>query len=149
LDLAVSETSGTPDGNLPETPGWQGRRPPALLALAAIVALEAAAMAAIAVWLIVELLVDTPQSLASALALVVLAAGAAAFLVAVVIGALRGSGWIRGAVITWQVVQIAVGIGALQGTLARPDIGWLIIVPSVVAILLTLSPTVSRALARD
>ncbi|MFD3448554.1 hypothetical protein ACFDTO_28550 [Microbacteriaceae bacterium 4G12] len=106
-------------------------------------------MAAIAVWLIVELLVETPQSLASAIALVVLAAGAAAFLVAVVVGALRRSGWIRGAVITWQVVQIAVAIGALQGTLARPDIGWLILVPSVVAILLTISPTVSRALARD
>ncbi|WP_240605958.1 hypothetical protein [Planctomonas deserti] len=145
----MSETSGTPDGNLPETPRWQGGRPPALLALAAIVALEAAAMAAIAVWLIVELLVETPRSLASALALVVMAAGASAFLVAVVIGALRRAGWIRGAIVTWQIVQIAVAIGALQGTFARPDIGWLILAPSIAAILLTVSPTVSRALARD
>lgn len=106
-------------------------------------------MAAIAVWLIVELLIETPQSLASAIALIVLAAVAAAFLVAVVIGALRRAGWIRGAVLTWQVVQIAVAIGAFQGTLARPDIGWLLLIPSVAAILLTFAPTVTRALRRD
>jgi hypothetical protein len=145
----VSEIPGTPGRNVPDTSRRQGRAPLALLALAGIVALEALAMAAIAVWLIVELLIETPQSLASAIALIVLAAAAAAFLVAVVIGALRRAGWIRGAVLTWQVVQIAVAIGAFQGTLARPDIGWLLLIPSVAAILLTFAPTVTRALRRD
>jgi hypothetical protein len=145
----VSEISGTPGGNAPETSGRQGRAPLALLALAAIIALEALGMAVIAIWLIVELLVETPQSLASALALIVLAAVASAFLLAVVLGALRRAGWIRGAVLTWQVVQIAVAIGAFQGTLARPDVGWLLLLPSVGAILLTLSPSVTRALRRD
>jgi hypothetical protein len=144
----VSETPGTPGGNAPETSGRQGRRPPALLALAGIVALEALAMIVIAVWLIVELLIDTPQSLASALALLVLAAVAAAFLVAAVLGILRRAGWIRGAVLTWQVVQLAVALGAFQGALARPDVGWLLLVPSVVAILLMFSPSVTRALRR-
>jgi hypothetical protein len=145
----VSEISGTPGGNLPDTSRRQDRPPLALLALAGIIALEALAMAAIAVWLIVELLIETPQSLASAIALVVLAAAASAFLVAVVIGALRRAGWIRGAILTWQVVQIAVAIGAFQGALARPDVGWALLIPSVAAILLTLSPSVTRALRRD
>ena len=144
----MSETPGTPGGNAPDTFGRQGRRPPALLALAAIVALEALAMTAITVWLIVELLIDTPRSLASALALLVLAAVAAAFLVAAVLGILRRAGWIRGAVLTWQVVQLAVALGAFQGAFARPDVGWLLLVPSVAAILLTFSPSVTRALRR-
>jgi hypothetical protein len=145
----VSEISGTPGGNLPDMSRRQDRAPFALLALAGIVALEALAMAAIAVWLIVELLVDTPRSLASAVALIVLAAVAAAFLVAVAISALRRAAWIRGAVVTWQVVQIAVAIGAFQGTLARPDVGWVLLIPSVAAILLTFAPSVTRALRRD
>jgi hypothetical protein len=106
-------------------------------------------MAAITVWLIVELLVEAPQSVASAIALIVLAAAASAFLVAVVIAALRRAGWIRGAVITWQVVQIAVAVGAFQGTLARPDVGWVLLIPSIAAILLVVAPSVSRALQRD
>jgi len=145
----VSVTSRTPDGDLPDTSVGQGRRPPALLALAAIVAVEAAGMAAAAVWLVVELLVDTPQSYGSALALIVLAAAAAAFLVAIVVGTLRRAAWIRGAVVTWQVVQVAVAVGAFQGTFARPDVGWLLLIPSVAAILLALAPSVTRALRRD
>jgi hypothetical protein len=145
----VSEISGTPDGNPPDTFRRQDRAPSALLALAGIVALEALAMVAVAVWLIVELLVETPRSLASAVALIVLAAVAAAFLAAVAISTLRRAAWIRGAVVTWQVVQIAVAIGAFQGTLARPDVGWVLLIPSVAAILLTFAPTVTRALRRD
>jgi hypothetical protein len=47
------------------------------------------------------------------------------------------------------VVQLAVALGAFQGALARPDVGWLLLVPSVAAIVLTLSPSVTRALRRD
>jgi len=145
----VSEISGTPDGNPPETSRRQDRAPSALLALAGIVALEALAMAAVAAWLILELLIDTPRSLASAVALIVLAVVAAVFLAAVTIHALRRAAWIRGAVVTWQAMQIAVAIGAFQGALARPDVGWVLLIPSVAAIALTFAPSVVRALRRD
>lgn len=111
--------------------------------------LEAAALAAITVWLVVELLTATAQSLASALALIGLSAIATAFVAAIGIGALRRQAWIRGAAMTWQVVQIAVAVGAFQGAYSRPDVGWLILVPSLVVIVLLFTPAVSAALRRE
>ena len=72
----------------------------------------------LAVGLLIELLVARPTSYASAIALTVLAFIAAAWLGAIVVGALRGQAWIRGAAIVWQVLQFAVGAGAVTGSFA-------------------------------
>ncbi len=82
-------------------------------------------VAGLAVTLVIELLVATPTSFASAVALTVLAVVAAAWLGAIVVGALRGQAWIRGAAIVWQVLQFAVGASAISGTVQhrRPSAG--------------------------
>jgi hypothetical protein len=128
------------------TEAGPARRRPALLTL---LAAEAVAVLGLALFLVWELLTAPADSFAAGLALVILAAIAAAFLIAVVIGAIRLQPWIRGAAVTWQLVQIAVAVGAFQGAFAQPDIGWLLLVPSLVVLVLLFSPPVIAVLRRD
>jgi hypothetical protein len=46
------------------------------------------------------------------------------------------------------VLQIAVAIGCFQGLFARPDIGWALLVPAVLALVLLFTPPVVAATAR-
>jgi hypothetical protein len=50
--------------------------------------------------------------------------------------------------LTWQLLQIAVAIGCFQGVFAVPSLGWALLAPAVVAILLLLSPPVVAATRR-
>lgn len=118
---------------------------PALAILRAILALEAAALVAIVVWLLIEILTDQPDSFASAIALLVLTAIGALWVVMLAVGAFRMAPWVRGGAITWQVLQIAVAIGCFQGFFARPDLGWALLVPALVVIGLLLWPPLGRA----
>jgi len=93
----------------------------------------------------VSLVVGGAGSLASGVALTVIVALAAVWLAAMVIGALRGQAWIRAAAVVWQVIQIAVGIGALLGALAQPWIGWPLVVVGVAAFILLFTPSVVDA----
>jgi len=95
----------------------RARRHPLLLALVALVGAECALLVAATAFLIIELLVDTPTSLATALALTVLTVLAAVFLLILVVNILRGRAWTRGATITWQVLQIAVAVAASKACL--------------------------------
>jgi hypothetical protein len=124
-----------------------GRAVPLLL-LAVILAAEALLATGVTVWLIVELITATPDSFASAVVILLLAAGLACALWAMTIGLLRRQTWVRGAALTWQLLQIAVAIGCFQGVFAVPSLGWALLVPAVVAILLLMSPPVVAATRR-
>jgi hypothetical protein len=124
------------------------RRHPLLVALAVIVFAECALMGAAAVYLIVELLVDVPTSFASAIALTVLVVIAAVWLAVIGVNTLRGAPWVRGAIVTWQILQIAVAVGAFQGLFARPDIGWALLIPAIAALLLLFTRPVVSATTR-
>jgi len=121
------------------------RRPRALLVLVALLAAEALLVWVAAGWLIFELLTATPASMASAAAILVLVLVAALWVSAIAWGALRGRSWIRGAALTWQLVQIFVAIGAFQGLYARVDIGWALLLPSLAVIVLLFTPRVLAA----
>jgi hypothetical protein len=105
-------------------------------------------MAAASTFLIIELLIATPTSLASAIALTVLSIAATVWLAFIVVNIMRGSPWVRGATVVWQVLQLAVAVGAFQGFFARPDIGWLLLVPAVVVLVLLFTPPVITATSR-
>jgi hypothetical protein len=107
--------------------------------LIVLLAAEFALLAAVAVVLLIELLIATPTSYASAIALTVLAFAAAAWLGAIVVGALRDRPWIRGAAIVWQVLQFALGAGAVSGQFASPGIGWPLVGVAVVTFVLLLA----------
>ncbi len=131
-----------------EPRGW--RRPVPLLLLVFLLALESAALVAVACYLIVELLVARPDSIATAIALLLLDLLAAAWVGSMAVNALRGRSWIRSSAITWQILQIAVGIGSFQAPFSRPDIGWLLILPAAaVIILLFTRPVIAATRRRD
>ncbi|MET1017539.1 hypothetical protein [Orlajensenia leifsoniae] len=110
---------------------------------------EAALVIGVAVWFLLELLTAEPSSLTSAVAIFVIVVIAAVFVTAIAIGAARDRPWIRGAAVTWQVLQIAIAVGCFQGLYARPDIGWALLVPSVAVIVLLLVPGVRVAFTRE
>ncbi|CCE74979.1 hypothetical protein [Clavibacter nebraskensis] len=139
---------GTGDALDPRGSADGSGRSRAVVLLAILVGLEALGMAGVTALLVVDLLTSTPASLASAVALIALAALAAVFLAAVVRGILHGRSWVRPAAVTWQVLQIAVGVGSLQGADARQDLGWGLIVPSVVVLVLLFTRSVIAATRR-
>ncbi|PJJ61664.1 hypothetical protein CLV54_2612 [Compostimonas suwonensis] len=105
-------------------------------------------MVGIVVWLLIELLTQEPTSLPTAVAILVLALLGAVFVLAAAIGSLRAASWIRGAAFVWQLIQIAIAVGCFQGVYAQPEVGWTLLVPSLLGIVLLLSPSVTRALRR-
>ncbi len=132
----------------PETPPNQ--RPTGASVLAAVLGLEAALVAAATVFLVVEMLITTPDSYASAIALTALAAVAAVFVAALCVNTLRGRAWVRAGTIVWQLLQIAVAVGSFQGLYARPDVGWLLLLPAIVALgLLFTRPVILWTSRRD
>jgi hypothetical protein len=120
-----------------------------LIALAVLLFLEAALVIALTVWLLVDLLTETPQSFASAVAIFALVALAAVWVTGTAIAALRGRSWSRASAVTIQILQIAVAVGSFQGIFARPDLGWALLVPAVIGVVLALSPQVIRATTRN
>jgi hypothetical protein len=107
-------------------------------------------MVAVTVLLLVELLSPSsrPYSVVSAVALAVFAAIAAVGLGLVAARTLRLAPWTRPAAIVWQIVQAFVGLQAFQGAGARPDLGALLIVPAVVALVLLFRRDVAEATRR-
>ncbi|QTX06133.1 hypothetical protein G127AT_03035 [Agromyces archimandritae] len=110
--------------------------------------LEAAALVGVVVWLVVELLVDRPESYATAVAMLVLVVIAAAWMLATAVAAARRQGWSRASAIVWQVLQLSVAFGAFQGLFAQPAVGWALLVPAVAVILLLLWAPVRDLFAR-
>ena len=74
---------------------------------------------------------------------------AAALLVLVGIGTLRGRPWSRTSGMVWQVVQILVGLYSLQGQGAQPVFAVAAIVPAALALVLLLTRPVREATARS
>ena len=121
----------------------------ALTVLTALLFLEAAAMVVVVIVLVVDILTLPAASLTSAIALTVLVAIGAVFVCAVAVGALRRQGWVRGGAVIWQLVQLAIAVGAFQGAFAQPAIGWALLAPSLAVLILLFTPSVMTAIRRD
>ncbi len=122
--------------------------PRTLVALAALIFVESAILAVVAGFLVYELFTEVPTSLASAIGMLVLVIAAAAWLVAIGMGAVHARPWVRAAALTWQVLQLAVAVGSFQGLFARDDIGWFLLVPALAVIALLFTRSVMSATAR-
>ncbi|WP_245741659.1 hypothetical protein [Herbiconiux ginsengi] len=139
-------TRGEPASSArPELP----KRPALLVLLAVIVGAEALVMAGVVLWLLVELLTARPTSYETAVAILVLAAIAAVFLGFVAVHTLRARPWTRAATLTWQLLQVVIAIGCFQGMVATPTIGWYLLLPAVLAVVLLFTPSVVAATRRD
>ena len=142
------QINGFVGDNAVSEPKTSADRHPFVTALAVLLFAECALLTAATVYLILELIVATPSSLASAIALLILTAIAAVWLGFIAANVLRGRAWTRGAAIVWQVLQGAVAIGCFQGVLAQPEIGWWLLIPALVVIVLLFTPPVVTAISR-
>ncbi len=140
--MNAEEDSGS--GTVRVSPGVRA----ALVVVTVLLFAEAALMVGVTAWLVLELLVDEPSSLASGLALTAVSAIGATWVVAVAVAAARRAPWSRGGAITWQLLQLAVAVGSFQGLFARPDVGWALLAPAIVVIVLLLLPPVAACFAR-
>jgi len=117
--------------------------------LVCVLAIEAIAMIAVTLLLVFDILTQPASSLVTALALTILVALGAAWITAVTFGVFRRAGWTRAGAVVWQLIQLAIAVGAFQGAYAQPGIGWLILIPTAVALVLLVTPPVTAALVRD
>lgn len=124
------------------------KRPATVILLAAVLILEAAILAAATVFLIAETVAQEAEFLASSLALAGLALLGAVLLALVAVSTLRLRSWVRGAAITWQIMQLAVAWVFLQGDIAVWA-GWVLVAVSVLGIVAAVHPATGRALRRD
>jgi hypothetical protein len=143
----VNEISD-PDGGQTGETSARPRRSRLLVILVALLFIECLLVTAAAVYLLIELLIDTPVSYPAAIAILVLTVVAAAWVGMIAIHTLRGRPWTRGAAVVWQVLQGSIGLGALQGLFARPDVGWPLIILSLVVLVLLFTKPVLDATAR-
>lgn len=126
-------------------------RPAGLIALAAVLALEALATAALGVVVAAVALGTTAPVSGLAAGSTVLVT--AVLLAAVAVGAYRARAWSRTATFVWQVVQLLVGLYAFQGAGAQGAggnvaFGFGAVVPAVAALVLLLSRPVRDATRR-
>jgi hypothetical protein len=120
---------------------------PAVLVVALILVAESLVLSGLAGFLVYQLVVDSPDSIASAVGLVLITLAANAWIAITAIGFVQGKSFARGSALVWQVLQGAVGLASNQGLFARPDIGSGLFVPALVALaLLLFSPSVSKHL---
>lgn len=138
-------TTGRPLGEPAAAPG----RPAALRVLIAVLVLETLMIAAVAVWLVVELLTTEAGSIGGGIAIVILALIATAWAAATTVGAVRIRSWMRGSALTLQLILAAVAIGAFQGQYAQPDIGWALLAPALIATATLFAPSVVALTRRD
>jgi hypothetical protein len=125
---------------------------PAVLIVAFVLAAETLLLLGLSGYLVYQLVVDSPDSVASAVGLVLITLTATAWITTTAIGFVQGKPFARGSAVVWQILQGAVGLASNQGLFARPDIGSGLLVPALVALaLLLFSPSVSKHLgtARD
>ena len=128
--------------------GHSARQIRLLISLSALIFLESALLAVATIYLGIEILVSTPRSYPSAIALALLTAIAAAWLAIIAVNVLRQRPWVRGAIVTWQILQLAVGLGCFQGAISRPDVGLLLCIPAIVALALLFTKPVVAATER-
>lgn len=142
----MSATSGA-DSSEPNS--GRMRMPASLVALAVVLFLESAVLAVVSIWFLIEILTTRVNSIGGSILTLALALGATAWVAAAAVGALRGRSWVRGAALTWQLCQLAVAVGAFQGIFAQPTIGFAILVPTVLALILLFVPSTTNVLRRD
>ena len=124
------------------------RRPALLWVLIAMLTVEFLGVGSLAVTLVVETLTTPSATFGAGIALTIVVIVAAVWLAAIVIGTYRGRAWIRAAAIVWQVLQVAVGVGALQGQVAQPGWGWPLIVLAAFVFLVLFAKSVVTATTR-
>ena len=124
------------------------RRSPLVIVLVILLGGQTLLILGLTTYLVVELLLAQAKFPPTAIALTVLVILVAMWLAAMTLGVHRGRAWTRGSVLTYEFLQLAIGVGSVQGFVPRPDIGWWVMATAVLGLVLILSTPVSRYLDR-
>lgn len=116
-----------------------------LRVLTVVLAIEALAVAAGIVLLVVEQIVSPTATQMMSIALIVLMVIALGIVIAIAVGAVRRAPWVPSAAITWQILQFAAAWALLQGDLALL-LGWSLTVLSFVGIVCSVHPATRSVL---
>jgi hypothetical protein len=122
-------------------------RPITLSTAAAIEAVEGVAVAAVGLYVGIEAIVGSPNDLASAIVLAVMAIAAGVGLVAVGRGLWQVRRWGRAPALLTQIFAVIAAISMIQSS--RQVVGGVLIVVAVAAGVALLSPPTTRALDQD
>jgi len=144
--LLDSPVNNDPDRR--ETDPVHMSRHPLVTALSAVLFLEAAAIAAATIYLVIEILVAPADNAISAIALAATAAIAAVWVTVIAVNVLRGNAWVRGASVVVQVLIGAIAIGSFQGIGAEPTVGVILLAPVLVVLVLLFSRPVVLATSK-
>lgn len=115
-------------------------RPTGVVVVAAVVGLEALALAVLGAYAIYAALTQPMFSVASGVFLIVLMLGLAAGLAAVSVNAFKGMRWTRSAAFVWQLLMVAIAVPALlEGNFL---LGFVLLLPPVAAAYYLFTPKV-------
>jgi hypothetical protein len=122
-------------------------RPPTLSAAAAIEALEGIALAAVGLYVGVEAIVGSPNDLAGAVVLALMAVATGVGIVAVGRGLWQARRWGRAPALLTQIFAVIAAISMIQSR--RQAVGVVLIALAVAGAATLLSPPSTRALDED
>ena len=115
----------------------QNRRGPLVALIGVLVSIEALMVTTGALYFLNNILLETPENLSGAIVVFAITVVIAIGLVATAIAAFRAQTWTRGAIVTWQILQFAVGTSFIQGLQIWQVIGWGMIFLSLFALIAT------------
>lgn len=124
------------------------KRPATAWLIAVIVGLQAAAWAALGIWVGFLLIAGASTFLATALFELVLIGAAAVWMVATMFGILSLRPWSRASLIAIEVLQVGAAVAAFQGFLVVTWLGWVILVPAIAAVVLLFLPSMTARFAK-
>jgi hypothetical protein len=126
------------------------KKPVQLKVLVAITGAETLAVAVTLILGIIDIVTGNEKSLALSAALDALIAGFVIWGALITKGLWQLKSWARSSSIFWQSAQLAIAWESFQGgETARPDIAWLLIIPSVVVLVLMFTNPLANLLKRN
>lgn len=102
-------------------------------------------MGAISARLGLALAFGQTKSWVTSVALFALVAAATVWLFFIAVGLWRGKRWARSAALFWQLIQLSVASASFSGQFGSAVIGWSLIVPSVLVLVLVFTKSVVKA----
>ena len=126
------------------------KKPAQLKVLVAITGAETLAVAVFLTFGLIDILTGQEKSLALSAALDALIAAFVIWGVLITKGLWQLKSWARSSSVFWQTAQLAIAWESFQGgETARPDIAWLLIVPSAIVLALLFTKPLSTLLKRE
>ena len=123
------------------------RRTPLVTLLLILLVLETVFVIGFTTVLTLQFVAESADFPATAVAFLISAVLVCVWLILMTFGVYRARAWTRGSVLVYHFLQLAVGVGSIQGFIPRPDIASWIIIPSVVGIVVILTPTLTEYLS--